>query len=66
VSAPFACCFCDQAVNDHYREVTGWEVRRAGGGANQIVGRKETGRFACNACIRQIRDGLPPASPTLL
>jgi len=33
-----------------YREVTGWEKVRAGGGANAIVLRQETGKLMCAGC----------------
>jgi hypothetical protein len=62
---PFDCCYCGKPADDHFREVNGWEVRRSGGGANQIVGRTETGRYACSVCIRQIKDGITPGSPGL-
>lgn len=40
-----------------HREITGWEKLRGGGGANQIVARRETGRVACNPCIGALRFG---------
>ncbi len=33
-----------------YREVTGWEKIRPGGGLNGIVLRVETGRLLCSGC----------------
>lgn len=65
MTKPFDCCYCAEPCDDRYREVTGWEARRSGGGANQIIGRRETGRYACHACIRQIKDGVPPGSSAL-
>jgi hypothetical protein len=65
MTAPFDCCYCGEPASDHYREVTGWEMRRSGGGANQIIGRKETGRHACQECIRQIQIGVTPGAAKL-
>ena len=33
-----------------FRQVTGWEKVRGKGGANQIVLRKETGKYLCGGC----------------
>lgn len=33
-----------------YREVTGWEKVRKGGGANAIILREETGKLMCSGC----------------
>lgn len=65
MTKPFDCCYCGEPAAGDFREVTGWEVLRAQGGANQIVGRKETGRVACQSCIRQIKDGVTPGSAKL-
>jgi hypothetical protein len=37
-----------------HREVIGWEEIRSDGGANKIVGRKETGRWAHKSCVGQV------------
>jgi len=38
------------------RGIEGWEERRAGGGANKIMLRRETGRLAHLACVHEGRD----------
>lgn len=49
------CAFCDEPVNTWrkgaHREITGWEELRSGGGANKIVDREETGRWAHRSCM---------------
>lgn len=40
-----------------YRKVEGWEKVRYGGGANQIIFRRETGDLLCSSCgeARKVR-----------
>ena len=51
------CVVCGEPVDvrgtGFYREVTGWEKTRAGGGANQITIRRETGRLMHAGCAEQ-------------
>lgn len=52
--AKLECIACGDPVDPStvgvYREVTGWEKVRVGGGANQIVLRLETGQLMCGGC----------------
>ena len=59
------CCYCDDPASPRYREIRGWEEVRKQGGANKITGREETGRYACDECIRAIRNGYPPGHARL-
>lgn len=51
------CWFCDEElaltrhVSGTMREITGWEELRRGGGANKIVRRRTTGKWAHRACV---------------
>lgn len=53
MTAP-VCCKCGINVDPNrtgtYREVTGWEKVRQGGGANAIMLRHETGKLMCAGC----------------
>ncbi len=53
-----------------YREVTGWEKVRGGGGANAIVLRAETGKFLCGGCGERrklnARHGIVPGQTSLI
>lgn len=61
------CDFCrEQPVDQRYREVTGIEELRAQGGANKIIGRRETGRMCCTLCAHKIRDGIDINQGSLL
>lgn len=61
------CCYCGRPVQGDYREIhRSWEKRRDQGGANRIIGRRETGRQACNECGRKLELGQDPDAPTLL
>lgn len=48
------CCECDREVDPNqpgvYRQVSGWEKVRFGGGANQILFRHLTGKLMCATC----------------
>lgn len=49
------CPFCREEVPKGHgalRAVTGWEEVRKGGGANKIVGRRETGEWAHSWCVQ--------------
>jgi hypothetical protein len=52
------CVVCGESVNVRqmgaHRAVTGWEELRGDGGANKIVLRKETGRWAHRGCISEV------------
>jgi len=41
----------DPSKPGSFREITGWEEVRKGGGANKITLRKETGRVVCPGCM---------------
>lgn len=60
-----ACAFCGNESTDRYREVICWEQLRKRGGANKMVARKETGRYACESCLFDIRNGVTPPHPKL-
>lgn len=60
------CTYCGEPTEGHYREVRGWEQRRSQGGANKIVLREETGRYACNACVSSLRSGVNLGQRSLL
>jgi len=49
------CTYCGEQVKPGqsgvHREITGWEELRASGGANKIVDREETGRWAHRSCV---------------
>jgi hypothetical protein len=47
------CDVCDLPVRPgkFYREITGWEELREGGGANKITLRTETGKVRCQPCM---------------
>lgn len=47
------CIICGTAVDPQraFREIRGFEEPRSQGGANKIVRRRETGKFACRGCI---------------
>lgn len=67
------CEFCGRAVNPDFAAypITGWEVIRAGGGANRILGRERVpGRIAHIACAeREValrRQGIAPGQEALL
>jgi hypothetical protein len=52
------CSNCGHSVGPHgYREVTGFEQMRSGGGANQITHRRETGTVLCPACMSALKTG---------
>lgn len=48
------CMDCGMVVDPNragtYREVTGFEKVRQGGGANAVALRRETGNLLCNGC----------------
>jgi hypothetical protein len=54
----------------NYRKVEGWEKVRAGGGANAIILRKETGDLLCGGCGERrklhSRMGIQPGQDSLL
>jgi hypothetical protein len=58
------CAYCEKDVIPTARrvgrEVTGWEQVREQGGANSIIARRETGRYACERCLGMVRQGLNP------
>jgi hypothetical protein len=61
------CDWChENPIDDRFREVSGIEQRRAQGGANKIIGRKETGRRICAPCVSKIERGIPINQGTLL
>jgi hypothetical protein len=61
------CDWCKVArVNGRYREITGIEEIRSQGGANKIIGRRETGRQPCQDCARKIAAGLNPGQGRML
>ena len=49
-----------------YRRVTGYIRDRAGGGANQLTLREETGELACDECISKAKSGISTAQRSLL
>jgi len=49
-----------------YRRVTGYIKDRAGGGANQLTLRQETGELACEECIGKARSGVSVEQESLL
>lgn len=59
-------CGINEAEPDRYRSIEGWEEVRSQGGANKIIGRRDTGRRACRYCIYEIEQGLSPGQGTLL
>jgi rubrerythrin len=61
------CAFCGKPVQGNYREVTGWEKRRTSrqGGLNAVLGRRNTGRHACDVCGYDITHGMEPGTPKL-
>jgi hypothetical protein len=65
VMAQVQCSFCGAPASDRWREVVGWERLRDQGGQNHVVGRRETGRRACEVCIVDLRAGVAPGSPHL-
>ena len=60
---------CDHLVDPNragvLRQITGWEVVRAEGGANAIVHRRETGRYLCRECGTLFRAGVDPNQTAL-
>jgi hypothetical protein len=59
------CAFgCGREVEGNYREVPGWEKRRGRGrgGLNALIGRKETGRHACDVCGFDLTHGITPGT----
>lgn len=46
------CIDCGKEIDQRwdFREITGWEKRRAGGGTNAVKERRETGRWMCRGC----------------
>lgn len=54
VSSMVPCSICRKQLQPHetiWREITGWEQPRDGGGANVIHRRRETGRYAHKSCV---------------
>ena len=54
------CLLCDKPVWPGARvlhEVVGFTRERHGGGANHIIGRKETGRIVCATCALAVQRG---------
>ena len=69
------CCYCAEPVRPIETAafpVTGWEVERGGGGANQIVGRQRIadGRIAHAVCAKRAvemeRRGIAAGQRTLV
>lgn len=68
------CADCDVDVKPTqmgvYREVTGWEKVRSGGGANAIILRAETGKLLCSGCGERrklnARYGIAPGQTSLM
>lgn len=61
------CDWCHENPADmRYREIIGIEELRDQGGANKVIGRRETGRIPCRPCMTKIRDGVPIGQTTLL
>lgn len=48
-------CGAELAINQtgSYREIRGWEMIRAKGGAHAISLREETGRVMCRGCVER-------------
>lgn len=46
-------------TNPLNREVSGWARTRAEGGVNRLVAREETGRTACDDCMRRMKAKVP-------
>lgn len=55
------CALCERQVNPHdedtYKEVVGFV---GGPKKDSMVGRHDTGRFACGDCIKKLKEGQPP------
>jgi hypothetical protein len=54
------CMICGSLVTPStrtLREVVGFTSFRSGGGANHIIGRRETGREVCIDCSERVRRG---------
>lgn len=63
------CTFCDGPIapSRDYREVTGFERRRAGGGTNALALRAPGDKWACEGCIRkQTKEGVNANQGSLL
>jgi len=63
--ATMPCHFCGAPSGGEWSEVRGWTHRRSAGGANQITQRRETGRWACKLCGRDLQAGRVPGAPKL-
>lgn len=65
-----ACIHCGKEADPTkvgtFREVTGWEEVRRGGGGHGLTSRKETGRVACGSCMDRIRRNLAPLQGSIL
>jgi hypothetical protein len=66
-SEAVACFHCSRPVEGNYREVIGWERRRRrGGGQNQgNLGKRYTGRQACDECGYKLTRGIPLGQQSL-
>lgn len=59
-------CKTEQDPRRAWAEVTGWELKRPGGGTNHVALRERTGRVLCNACMTLRRQGINRGQDSLL
>ena len=63
------CLVCGEPVQPNSRtlaEVVGYTRPRSAGGANHIIGRRETGRVVCERCAIGVQAGIDERQGSLL